>query len=59
MWAPKGDLLLMLQWLSEKKDWITTLTNIGTLLAWVFYVQLLYSGHRRQRRPRVLTNKGV
>ncbi len=49
----------MLQWLSENKDWITTLTNIGTLLVWLFYAQLLYSGYRRQRRPRVLINRGV
>ncbi|MEX0604476.1 MAG: hypothetical protein WD623_04500 [Marinobacter sp.] len=49
----------MFQWLSDNKDWITTLTNIGTLLVWLFYAQLLYSGYRRQRRPRVLINRGV
>lgn len=49
----------MLEWLSANKDWITTLTNIGTLLVWLFYAQLLYSGYRRQRRPRILINRGV
>jgi len=49
----------MLQWLSENKDWISTLTSIITLLVWLFYAQLLYSGFRRQRQPRVLINRGV
>lgn len=49
----------MLEWLSANKDWITTLTNIGTLLVWLFYAQLLYSGYRRQRQPRILINRGV
>lgn len=49
----------MLDWLGANKDWITTLTNIGTLLVWLFYAQLLYSGYRRQRQPRVLINQGV
>lgn len=49
----------MAQWLSDNRDWITALTNIGTLFVWVFYAQLLYGGYRRQRRPRILVNKGV
>jgi len=49
----------LLQWLSENRDWISTLTSISTLLVWLFYAQLLYSGFRRQRQPRVLINRGV
>jgi len=49
----------LFQWLSENKDWISTLTSIITLLVWLFYAQLLYSGFRRQRQPRVLINRGV
>jgi len=49
----------LLQWLGENKDWISTLTSISTLLVWLFYAQLLYSGFRRQRQPRVLINRGV
>lgn len=49
----------MVEWLSDNKEWITTATSIGTLLVWIFYAQLLYSGYSRQRRPRVLINKGV
>lgn len=49
----------MLGWLSDNKEWIAPATSIGTLLVWVFYAQLLYSGYSRQTRPRLLINKGV
>lgn len=49
----------MLEWLSDNKEWIAPATSIGTLLVWVFYAQLLYSGYSRQTRPRLLINKGV
>ncbi len=49
----------MLEWLSNNKEWIAPATSIGTLLVWVFYAQLLYSGYSRQTRPRLLINKGV
>ncbi|TVP60859.1 MAG: hypothetical protein EA349_00870 [Halomonadaceae bacterium] len=49
----------MLEWVGENEDWITPLTQIGTLLVWLFYAQLLYNGYRRQRRPRILINMGV
>lgn len=49
----------MPEWLSDNKEWIAPATSIGTLLVWVFYAQLLYSGYSRQTRPRLLINKGV
>lgn len=49
----------MLGWLSDNREWIAPATSIGTLLVWVFYAQLLYSGYSRQTRPRLLINKGV
>ncbi|HEY9119644.1 MAG TPA: hypothetical protein VIN33_07785 [Marinobacter sp.] len=49
----------MLEWLSANKEWIAPATSIGTLLVWLFYAQLLYSGYSRQTRPRLLINKGV
>lgn len=49
----------MLEWLSSNKEWIAPATSIGTLLVWLFYAQLLYSGYSRQTRPRILINKGV
>ncbi|WP_104201646.1 hypothetical protein [Billgrantia saliphila] len=48
----------MFEWLSQHVDPITVLTNIGTLLIWLVYAQLLYLGFRRQRRPRLLINRG-
>ncbi|KAA0014119.1 hypothetical protein F0A17_00135 [Billgrantia pellis] len=48
----------MFEWLSRHVDALTVLTNIGTLLIWLVYAQLLYLGFRRQRRPRLLINRG-
>lgn len=49
----------MLEWISQNSDLVNALTGIGTLLIWLFYAQLLYMGFSRQRRPRMLINKGV
>lgn len=49
----------MLEWLSANEQWISPATSIGTLLVWMFYAQLLYSGYSRQTRPRLLINRGV
>lgn len=49
----------MLDWITEHNTLVNTLTSIGTLLIWLFYAQLLYMGFSRQRRPRMLINKGV
>src|SRR5690554_6694269 len=49
----------MLEWIQENSGLVNSLTSIGTLLIWLFYAQLLYLGFSRQRRPRMLINKGV
>lgn len=49
----------MLDWISENYTLVTSLANLGMLLVWIFYAQLLYVNYRRQRLPRVLINKGV
>ncbi|GGY78706.1 hypothetical protein [Marinobacter zhanjiangensis] len=49
----------MLDWISQNNTLVNALTSIGTLFVWVFYAQLLYMGFSRQRRPRMLINKGV
>ncbi len=49
----------MLEWITENNRLIIALANIGTLAVWIFYAQLLYNGYSRQRRPRVMINKGV
>ncbi|MGQ4880488.1 hypothetical protein ACOJCM_18150 [Billgrantia sp. LNSP4103-1] len=48
----------MFDWLFQHGDSISVLTDIGTLLVWVIYAQLLYFSFRRQRRPRLLINRG-
>ncbi|MBS9405136.1 hypothetical protein KG088_16050 [Halomonas sp. TRM85114] len=48
----------MFDWLVAHKELVTILTNIGTLLIWLVYAQLLYFGFRRQRRPRLIINRG-
>ncbi|SFR43945.1 hypothetical protein SAMN05216203_0331 [Marinobacter daqiaonensis] len=49
----------MFEWISNNYTAVAGLTSIGTLFVWIFYAQLLYSGYKRQRRPRILINKGV
>lgn len=48
----------MLQWISDHKAVLTVFTNFGTLIIWLVYAQLLYNGYKRQRRPRVVINRG-
>lgn len=48
----------MFDWLVAHQELVTILTNIGTLLIWLVYAQLLYFGFRRQRRPRLIINRG-
>jgi hypothetical protein len=49
----------MVEWLSSNQEWIQPATSIGTLLVWLFYAQLLFGSYSRQRRPRLLINRGV
>ncbi|MCE8035636.1 MAG: hypothetical protein LPK20_01220 [Halomonas sp.] len=48
----------MLDWVTQHGDDVSVLTDIGTLIVWVVYAQLLYFSFRRQRRPRLLINRG-
>lgn len=48
----------MFDWLFEHGDDVSVLTDIGTLIVWLVYAQLLYFSFRRQRRPRLLINRG-
>lgn len=47
-----------MEWLSENGQAISAITSVCTLLVWVFYAQLLYDGYVRQRRPRIIINRG-
>lgn len=48
----------MLDWISQHHNLLSIITNFGTLLIWLVYAQLLYLGFTRQRRPRLIINRG-
>lgn len=48
----------MWQWINENAQALSFFTSVGTLLVWLFYAQLLFSGFKRQRQPRLLINQG-
>lgn len=48
----------MYDWINQHESVINVLINVGILLIWLIYAQLLYLGFRRQRRPRVIINRG-
>jgi hypothetical protein len=47
-----------MEWLNDNAQAISAVASICTLFVWVFYAQLLYNGYVRQRRPRVIINRG-
>jgi hypothetical protein len=47
------------QWVIQYKDALTVMISIGTLIVWVLYAQLLLNNYRRQRRPRIIINRGA
>lgn len=49
----------MLDWLREYRDVLTLFISGCTLLVWIFYAQLLLSGFKRQRQPRLIINRGA
>lgn len=48
----------MFDWISQNKDVLNVFIGFATLLVWVVYAQLLYNGYKRQRRPRIVINRG-
>lgn len=48
-----------IQWVIQYKDALTVMISIGTLIVWVMYAQLLLNNYRRQRRPRIIINRGA
>ncbi|MGM0831439.1 hypothetical protein K1Y77_09180 [Halomonas qaidamensis] len=47
-----------MEWLNDNAQAISAIASICTLFVWVFYAQLLYNGYVRQRRPRIIVNRG-
>lgn len=48
-----------MEWLNENSPAISAVTSVLTIFVWFFYAQLLYYGYARQRRPRVIINRGL
>lgn len=48
----------MLEWVANHSKTISAVASIGSFFIWLVYAQLLYHNFRRQRRPRVLINRG-
>ncbi|MFI0471211.1 hypothetical protein ACGLWX_00630 [Halomonas sp. HMF6819] len=47
-----------MDWLNQYAPAINVAISVCTLFVWLFYAQLLYSSFSRQRRPRVIINRG-
>lgn len=48
----------MMEWIANHSKTISAIASIGSFFIWLVYAQLLYHNFRRQRRPRVLINRG-
>ena len=48
----------MWQWLSENSDALNVLANAGMLIVWLTYLQVFLAGYRRERRAKILVNRG-
>lgn len=48
----------MLNWISQNAQALNFFANVGTLIIWLVYAQLLYLGFRRQRHVHVIINRG-
>lgn len=48
----------MMNWIEENQAVLGVFISFATLLVWLVYAQLLFSGFRRQRSPRVIINRG-
>lgn len=46
-----------MNWLFQHTDFINTLANIGVLLVWLVYAQLLYRNYSRQRQAKIIINQ--
>lgn len=45
-------------WITNHAEAISAIASVFTLFVWVFYAQLLYANYSRQRRPRIIINRG-
>lgn len=48
-----------MEWLNDNAQAISAVTSTLMLIVWLFYAQLLYNSYVRQRRPRIIINRGL
>jgi len=48
----------MLEWISANSATLSVLISLATLAVWAIYLQLLLIAFRRQRKPKILINRG-
>lgn len=49
----------MWDWVIDNSDGLSVVVSLVTMLVWVAYFQILYAGFKRQRRTRILINRGA
>ncbi len=49
----------MLNWLEDNSAALNVLANFGMLAIWLVYLQLFLVSYRRQRKAKILVNRGV
>lgn len=48
-----------MEWIAGNSQVLNVFINLGMLLVWIFYAQLLLNSYRRARRPKVIIDQGV
>lgn len=46
-------------WINENSAGLNVLLSVGTMIVWIAYFQILFSSYTRQRRTKILINRGV
>ncbi|ESR26608.1 hypothetical protein [Lutibaculum baratangense] len=49
----------MLQWINSNSGALDVIANIGMLLIWLVYLPLFLASYGRQRKAKILVNRGV
>ncbi|NIZ11050.1 hypothetical protein HCZ97_16670 [Pseudooceanicola sp. HF7] len=49
----------MWNWINEYSAGLSVLLSVGTLLVWIAYFQILLGSYTRQRRTKILINRGA
>ncbi|WP_306883882.1 hypothetical protein [Amorphus orientalis] len=48
----------MLNWVSDNSSALSVVINLAMLIVWIFYLQIFLVAYLRQRKPKILINRG-